>query len=541
MSSKSKKKNKKRKIKVKDETICIPIGIAIEFIDTTNEPKCNVNFAQEQATIICKCIRKCAKKDWSRISIVSSGGLYDFDSYLENEIGWRTANNGLKHLVEADHLPVPYFLKRELPCPSGNPIHADLSFRVLSSALVALESAFDDIIPVTGVSDAIYQPKDKNPISLAVFSEITDMFKKLTGIKNVRIIGIFPEEDLPEIASNWQEESDENMMSKEIGSREVIMSLTDEEDGGYPDEDYEDYGDEDSDEENKDNIEDLLVGSINDKTFIFAEYLRERQRKAGYLPKEAIVAMSDEELLDSYRICSHCGEPFYSKENETHVIMECSTPEQAFNMLGELTDEANKSHFEHEKTTQAMLKEVKELKTTTEPLSQEYVFSLFGPIILNRGLNYSKFGNILIREAKTEETIETHTPDGKLETTNKAVPSDFIIRNPTGEEYVFVPKEKFLTRYSPTDRKETINSKEYGVFVPKGKCRGVLFTKKLAEELKLTLDNNEFFFMAIWKEPMRAAIGDMLVSPLDDAGNLGEEVYRIEKTSFEKTYRLNEK
>jgi len=206
-------------------------------------------------------------------------------------------------------------------------------------------------------------------------------------------------------------------------------------------------------------------------------------------------------------------------------------------MLGEIN---NESHSDHEKTTQAMLKEVKELKTTTEPMSQEKAFAILGPIIHNRGQNYSKFGDILVREAKIEEIVETYTPDGKLETTNKAVLGDFIIRNPTGEEYVLT-KEKFLVRYDPTDKKETINGKEYGIFVPKGRCRGVIFTKELAAELNLPLDNNEFFFMAIWKEPMRATIGDMLVSPLDDAGNIGKEVYRIEKTSFEKTYKLGEK
>ena len=41
---------------------------------------------------------------------------------------------------------------------------------------------------------------------------------------------------------------------------------------------------------------------------LLAQQLRQRQYAHGYLPRHLIVAVSDEDMIDSYITCSCCGE-----------------------------------------------------------------------------------------------------------------------------------------------------------------------------------------------------------------------------------------
>jgi hypothetical protein len=173
-----------------------------------------------------------------------------------------------------------------------------------------------------------------------------------------------------------------------------------------------------------------------------------------------------------------------------------------------------------------------------QPMPQKQAFDLLSPTINSTGQHYSKFGSVLFRQAKISETIITKTPDGRVETTNTANAGDFIVRNPTGEEYVLTP-QKFAPRYSISRHAATITLPhgEYIEATPKGRCLAVILTSDIIKQLHIPMnDKNEFCFIADWGEAMIAVEGDMLCCPVNDNGHVGNEVYRIEKTAFSKTY-----
>lgn len=51
-------------------------------------------------------------------------------------------------------------------------------------------------------------------------------------------------------------------------------------------------------------------------------------------------------------------------------------------------------------------------------------------------------------QASVETPITTVLSDGHIETTNTAKPGDFIVTNPSGEQYV-INEEKFKSKYEP--------------------------------------------------------------------------------------------
>ena len=76
-----------------------------------------------------------------------------------------------------------------------------------------------------------------------------------------------------------------------------------------------------------------LNGTLENRKHNFANYLRYRQLKVGYVPNEMIEEISDRDLLDSYRFCPNCQEHIYSIEDENRALMECTSMDSAFDMM----------------------------------------------------------------------------------------------------------------------------------------------------------------------------------------------------------------
>lgn len=71
------------------------------------------------------------------------------------------------------------------------------------------------------------------------------------------------------------------------------------------------------------------------------------------------------------------------------------------------------------------------------------------------GQIYKKQGEVQARQATEKEEVITvmKSSTGEVETKNKAMPGDWIVINPGGEEYVLKP-EKFASRYEPKEGAE---------------------------------------------------------------------------------------
>jgi len=166
----------------------------------------------------------------------------------------------------------------------------------------------------------------------------------------------------------------------------------------------------------------------------------------------------------------------------------------------------------------------------------------------------------------------------EVETINTAKKGDYIVKNPTGEEYVLTP-EKFKKNYYVTPVNDDEDSNGYKEFENRPEERNVVeatkdVMSKIEYEFKSTPSQEKFFdfaknldtnkaeknvkvkarvadkeervvtitkggsenkstfkFKASWGEDMILKVGDFLVVSSD-------EVYRIGKKEFESTYRL---
>jgi len=125
---------------------------------------------------------------------------------------------------------------------------------------------------------------------------------------------------------------------------------------------------------------------------------------------------------------------------------------------------------------------------------------------------YQKVGNIQYRISDEAELIDTII-DGVKETSNTANPGDYVITGTKGEQYIIKPNV-FNKRY------EVLTSE---IARPVGKFYGVVYNGTFGDE---------FEFTASWDENMICNKGDMLGSPDEQIS----EVYRVEKSAFEKTY-----
>ena len=130
---------------------------------------------------------------------------------------------------------------------------------------------------------------------------------------------------------------------------------------------------------------------------------------------------------------------------------------------------------------------------------------------------YKKQGRVQARPAVPGETSTTVLASGAKETVNTAKDGDWIMTNPSGEQYI-ISGEKFFDRYEATA--------EEGVYSAKGYCRAI--KNPFGEPIEI---------MASWGEPQTGDANCMLADICDAEGKLDGEPYIIEATVFAETYK----
>jgi len=137
--------------------------------------------------------------------------------------------------------------------------------------------------------------------------------------------------------------------------------------------------------------------------------------------------------------------------------------------------------------------------------------------LLDESPVYQKQGEVNARPANTGEAITTELKSGTTETTNTAKPGDWIVTNPSGEQYI-ISGEKFFNRYQPTSKT--------GVYAAKGFCRAV--QNPFGEPIQI---------MASWGE---VQVGDehcFIADVCNAAGVRDGEPYLIDADAFRDTYQ----
>jgi hypothetical protein len=136
----------------------------------------------------------------------------------------------------------------------------------------------------------------------------------------------------------------------------------------------------------------------------------------------------------------------------------------------------------------------------------------FLPQILDSNL-YKKTAVVNARKLRRAELILTYT-QGKngieLETRRIGKPGDYVVKNPSGEEYIIAEKI-FLNRYE---------HKLYSLYRPVGKVKAIKY------------NGPDINFYAGWGEKMILRTGDMLASPAPNY----DEIYRIGIIEFLQSY-----
>lgn len=134
---------------------------------------------------------------------------------------------------------------------------------------------------------------------------------------------------------------------------------------------------------------------------------------------------------------------------------------------------------------------------------------------IEKANKYKKVGLVSVRKAVDGEIVVTII-DNVVETENKAGSNHVVVRGPKGELYT-MSMDKFKARYV-VDKPVTNDFQDY---TPSGTC---IAFKYLGDSFK---------FIAPWSEEMLVCSGDYLATTEPSI----PEVYRIEKSAFEKTYR----
>lgn len=133
-------------------------------------------------------------------------------------------------------------------------------------------------------------------------------------------------------------------------------------------------------------------------------------------------------------------------------------------------------------------------------------------------------GTVPLNENDGFETVLTIV-SGKLETMKQAKAGDIVIRNiilgGSAETYI-MSKEKFENRYSVVDNTSLFID---GYLWYKATAKGQVFASMYK--------GDTFKFTASWGEEMICNDGDYIARPVDGDIN---DVYRIEKDAFDKTY-----
>jgi hypothetical protein len=169
---------------------------------------------------------------------------------------------------------------------------------------------------------------------------------------------------------------------------------------------------------------------------------------------------------------------------------------------------------------------IREIENTL-PVGQEDLKSALLDHILTEGKLFKKTESVRARLACDGEVVVTITADGE-EGHNNAKAGDWVVQNQTAakEKYI-VTNEKFRSRYEihaePTE--------QWQEYQPLGEAHAIEITHDVTTQLNV---GSNFFIVASWNETQFASEGDYFVSPSPDF----DEIYRIGKPEFEKTYAL---
>ncbi|MFZ1750897.1 MAG: hypothetical protein WAU01_11925 [Saprospiraceae bacterium] len=150
-------------------------------------------------------------------------------------------------------------------------------------------------------------------------------------------------------------------------------------------------------------------------------------------------------------------------------------------------------------------------------------------LIKSKGGLYEKYQPIHARIATKKEKITTETSSGH-ETKNIAHPGDYIVKNQTKSEEIYVlTAEKFTKRYQFCHDKED----GWNEYIPTGEVYALELTEEIINDMNWP---DKFYILASWGEKMYCAKGDFLASPLDES-----EFYRIDRKEFGESYRVKSK
>ena len=161
--------------------------------------------------------------------------------------------------------------------------------------------------------------------------------------------------------------------------------------------------------------------------------------------------------------------------------------------------------------------------------SQEETLQKWGVKLRNNGHVFCKTAKAMAKLATEDGVLET-VVRGTVETSKSYEKGDFIIQGTEGERYTMAPLD-FLTRYDrlrpePPDD-STLEGEGFQLYPAKGKVWALQITEH---------DISESFpagqFIAPWGSPMLMTPEDFFAMPFP-AGN---EIYRIEKIAFQRTY-----
>ena len=131
---------------------------------------------------------------------------------------------------------------------------------------------------------------------------------------------------------------------------------------------------------------------------------------------------------------------------------------------------------------------------------------------------FKKQGQVNARPAVSGEKITTTLEGGAKETVNTSQEGDWIVTNPSGEQYI-ISEKKFFGRYEATG--------ENGVYMARGSCRA--FLNPFGEPIEI---------MASWGSPQTGGADCMIADICDEDGsNMGGEPYLIDADAFAKTYK----
>ena len=130
---------------------------------------------------------------------------------------------------------------------------------------------------------------------------------------------------------------------------------------------------------------------------------------------------------------------------------------------------------------------------------------------------FKKQGGVGAHPAKDGEEITTTLESGAKETVNKANEGDWIVTNPSGEQYIISGK-KFLERYESTEKA--------GIYLAKGFCRAI--KNPFGKQIEI---------MASWGSPQTGDVRCFIADTCDADGKADGEPYLIDADAFTKTYK----